>query len=214
MAYHPASNDMIEQWHRSLKTAIMCHANKSWSRILSTVLLGLRTHVCLDTGASPAEFVYETTLRVPGKFVLPDDFIPNPKMFIEEFHEHMRKIKSISVEHKKRAFVFKDLYSCSHVFLWVGGTKKALERPYTGPHKIVNRVSDRVFDIDVNGTQRSVSVENLKPAYGIRDDLCSATLEAGQITNSFSNEQPALKKHMRVRRKKSPSPYNYNKYSQ
>ena len=87
------------------------------------------------------------------------------------------------------------------MFLQVSGTKRALERPYTSPHKIVNSVSDRVFDIDVNGTQRSVSVENLKPAYGIRDDLCSATPEAGQSTNSCSNEQPALKTYARPKKK-------------
>ncbi|KAG5322116.1 POL4 protein, partial [Pseudoatta argentina] len=130
-AYHPASNGMIERWHRSLKAAIMCHTNEGWSRVLSTVLLGLRTYVRLDTGASPAEFIYGTTLRVPGEFVLPDDFTPSSQIFIEEFREHMRKVKPISIEHKhkKRAFVFKDLYSCSHVFLWVSGIKRALERP-------------------------------------------------------------------------------------
>ena len=194
---------MIERWHRSLKAAIMCHANEGWSRVLSTVLLGLRTHVRLDTGASPAEFVYGTTLRVPREFILPDDFTPSPQIFIEEFREHMRKVKPISIEHKhkKRAFVFKNLYSCSHVFLRVGGTKRALERPYTGPHKIINRVSDRVFDIEVNGAQRSVSVENLKPAYGIRDDLCSAILETGQTANSSSNERPTLRTYARPKRK-------------
>ena len=86
------------------------------------------------------------------------------------------------------------------LFLRVGGTKRALERPYIGPHKVINRVSDRVFDIDVNGTQRSVSVDNLKPAYGIRDDLCNATPETGQSTNSFSNEQPALKTYVRPKK--------------
>jgi len=62
----------------------------------------------------------------------------------------MRKIKPVLVEHKhkKRAFYFKDLFSCTHVFLRVGGIKKALERPYTGP-QIINRVSDRVFNIIV-----------------------------------------------------------------
>lgn len=127
----------------------MCHANENWSRVLSTVLLGLR--IRLDTGASPAEFVYGATLRVSPEN-LSDDFTPNPKVFIEEFREHVRKVKPISIEHKhkKRAFVFKDLYSCSYVFLRVGGIKRSLERPYTGPHKIINRVSDRVFDIIVN----------------------------------------------------------------
>ena len=75
----------------------MCHANEGWSRVLSTVLLGLHTHVRLDTGASLAEFVYGTTLRVSGEFVLPDDLTPNPQMFIDEFREHMRKVKPISV---------------------------------------------------------------------------------------------------------------------
>ena len=60
-AYHPASNGMIERWHRSLKAAIMCHSDREWSRSLSTVLLGLRTNV-LDIGSSPAEFVFGTTL--------------------------------------------------------------------------------------------------------------------------------------------------------
>ncbi|XP_011068811.1 PREDICTED: uncharacterized protein LOC105154786 [Acromyrmex echinatior] len=164
----------------------------------------LRTYVRLDTGASPVEFVYGTTLRVPGEFILPDDFTPSPQIFIEEFREHMRKVKPISIEHKhkKRAFVFKDLYSCSHVFLRVGGTKRTLERPYTGPHKVINRyVSNRVFGIEVNGAQHSVSVENLEPAYGIRNDLCSAILEAGQAANSSSNERPTLRTYARPKRK-------------
>ena len=56
-AYHPSSNGMIERWHKCLKAAIMCHANPQWSRTLFTVLLGLRSNV-LDTGSSPAEYVY------------------------------------------------------------------------------------------------------------------------------------------------------------
>lgn len=42
-AYHPVSNGMIERWHRSLKTAIMCHNTSNWTDVLPTVLLGLRT---------------------------------------------------------------------------------------------------------------------------------------------------------------------------
>lgn len=38
-AYHPASNGMIERWHRSLKTAIRCHESKNWLEALPVVLL-------------------------------------------------------------------------------------------------------------------------------------------------------------------------------
>lgn len=64
-AYHPASNGMIERWHRSLKAALMCHSNKSWTQSLSTVLLGLRTNI-MKCGFSPAEYLYGTTLHSLG----------------------------------------------------------------------------------------------------------------------------------------------------
>ena len=136
--YHPASNGMIERWHRVLKTAIMCHTEKEWMRVLSTVLLGLRAHVRADTDASPAEFLFGTTIRLPGEFFLPEDFTPNPRIFLEEFRERMRLVKPVPVTRhdKKRPFFFKELKTCTHVFMR-NVAKKSLERPYTGPYKIV-----------------------------------------------------------------------------
>ncbi|XP_033228912.1 uncharacterized protein LOC117180523 [Belonocnema kinseyi] len=162
---------MVERWHRTLKAAIMCHPNKEWSHSLSTVLLGLRSNV-LEVGASPAEFVYGTVLRIPGEFVLPEDFNPNPQIFLEEFREHMRSVKPIPVEHKhkRKILVYKSLDSCTHVFLR-DFARKSLERLYTGPHKVIKKTSDRVYEIDVNGTSRQISIENIKPAYFIRDDV-------------------------------------------
>ena len=67
-SYHPSSNSMIERWHRSFKSAIMCHSDPEWSRSLSIILLGLRS-IVQDVGASPAEFVFGATLRIPREFV-------------------------------------------------------------------------------------------------------------------------------------------------
>jgi len=75
---------MVERWHRDLKAAIMCH-NQQWTKVLSTVLLGLRTRIRLDTNACPADFLYGTSLRIPGEFFLLGDFKPNPHAFLEEF---------------------------------------------------------------------------------------------------------------------------------
>ena len=154
-----------------LKSGYHVSCQSKWFRTLSTVLLGLRSDV-MDTGSSPTEYVYGTTLRMSGEFVLPEDETPTPQLFLEEFRQHMREIKPVPVgqKYKKCVFLHKDLASCSHIFLKVGH-KKALERPYSGSHKVIERVSDRVFKIDVNGQVRNVSVENLKPAYFIREDL-------------------------------------------
>lgn len=136
---------------------------------MSAVLLGLRNNV-LECGLSPAEFVFGTSLRIPGEFVLPYDFSPNPQIFLEEFREHMREVRPIPVEHKhkRKIFVYKELSKCSHVFLRVLA-RKSLESPYSGPHRVLSRPSDRVFEIDVNGSARNVSVENIKPAFFARD---------------------------------------------
>ena len=205
-AYHPASNGMIQRWHRSLKSAIMCHSNQEWSRSLSTVLLGLRTNV-LDIGASPAKFVFGTTLRIPGEFVLAEDFSPDRHIFLEEFRKHMRIVKPVPVAHtyKRRAFVFKELNSCSHVFLR-DHARKALERPYTGPHKVSNRISDRFYEIDVNGTSRHVSIENIEPAYFLRDDIDHLELPANSENHPLASKdkskvglEPKLKTYTRKR---------------
>ena len=126
----------------------------------------------MDIGSSPAEFLYGTTLRIPGEFVIPDDITPNRQIFLEEFREHMRSIKPVPVghHHENCAFLHQDIGSCTHVFLLVGTGKKSLERPYTGPHKVINRIFDRIFEIDINGSPRRVSVENVKPAHFLRDD--------------------------------------------
>ena len=71
-AYHPASNGMIERWHRCLKAAIMCQLD---SNIIHSHA-GPENKL-FDTGSSPVEYLYGNTLRVPGEFVRPEDFTPN-----------------------------------------------------------------------------------------------------------------------------------------
>ncbi|KZC10700.1 hypothetical protein WN55_02429, partial [Dufourea novaeangliae] len=151
--------------HRCLKTAIMCHANSQWTRVLSTVMLGLRNNA-MDTGSSPTEYLYGTTLRIPGEIVLPEDGPSDPEIFIEQFRKHMRNVRPVSVgqRYKKRAFILEDLDTRSHMFLRAPMTNKSLKRPYIGPHKVLKRVNERVMEIEVNSRPSSISIENIKPA--------------------------------------------------
>ena len=63
--HHPAANGLVERLHRTLKAAIMCHADEQWTAALSLVLLGLFT-AYKDLQTSAAELVYGETLRVLG----------------------------------------------------------------------------------------------------------------------------------------------------
>lgn len=154
--------------------------------------MGLRNNI-LDMGSSPAEFLSGKTLRFPGEFILPEDFSPDRQFFLEEFRENMRAVKPapVTLKHKRKIFFYKNLDSCTHVFLRVRKTlKRSLEHPYTGPHKILARISDKVYEIDVDGEKRRVSVENVNPAYfASESEKCvgsvivnpSSSLPSGQI---------------------------------
>lgn len=166
-AYHPSSNGMIERWHRTLKTAITCHNNPDWTSVLPTVLLGLRTSIKDDLKASAAEYLYGTTLRIPGEFFIDVEPTNEPCLFLENLRQTIRSIRPCPVTHhcKDKSFYYQQLNDCSHVFIRVDSTKKPLEPPYEGPFKIIRRISDRVFEIDVNGKPTTVSTERLKPAF-------------------------------------------------
>lgn len=165
-AYHPASNGLVERWHRSLKAAIMCQGTgDKWVESLPTVLLGLRSSIREGLNASPAEYLFGIPLRIPGEF-FNDDFTPNPEPFLEFYREHMKNLKPVPTDHhyKLKPFCYRDLASCSHVFLRCEDTR-SLQKPYEGPFKVLARITDRVYQIDRLGVAMNVTIERLKPAH-------------------------------------------------
>ena len=75
-AYHPASNGIIENTHRTIKAALKAHENPLyWHSNLGLVLLGLRSTYKPDIDCSSSELLYGTTIRLPGEFF--EDFSPD-----------------------------------------------------------------------------------------------------------------------------------------
>ncbi|XP_049312212.1 uncharacterized protein LOC125778460 [Bactrocera dorsalis] len=171
-AYHPASNGMIERWHRTLKASLMCNRQTPWPLLLPTVMLGLRCSHKEDIGASPAEMLYGTNLRLPGEFFDSGDGSYNPQEFISKFREYIQQLKPSSpVYHNStRFFINKNLHDCSHVFIRSDHVRKPLEPPYSGPFEVVERISDRLYAIKINNAIHNISVERLKPAFIPRSD--------------------------------------------
>jgi len=85
--YHPSSNGMVERFHRSLNSAIRCHANSEWIDILPSILFGLRASV-KDLKTSAAEMIYGTPIRLPREFFINEELLEDPQIFIKQLREH------------------------------------------------------------------------------------------------------------------------------
>ncbi|XP_053596144.1 uncharacterized protein LOC128668019 [Microplitis demolitor] len=183
--YHPASNGIIERWHRTLKAALMCKTGVPWIHALPSVLLGLRTTYKEDIKSSPAEMLFGTTLRVPGEFFVHQELPTDPQAFLENHRKAMRMMQPTQTAHhsKPKVFIHKDLDKCSHVFIRCDHVKAPLEQPYRGPFKVIERLSDRLFRVDVEGQEKNILIERLKPAYLPREEL-----EENETEQSNENE--------------------------
>ncbi|BES91401.1 Reverse transcriptase (RNA-dependent DNA polymerase) [Nesidiocoris tenuis] len=170
-AYHPQCNGLIERAHRTIKAALMCRLGDSrerWLEELPVILLGLRTTYKPDLGASPAELVYGTSLRLPGEFFeeTPPSVSTTPTEYIHRQRQLFAKIRPAPTKWhlREKPFTQPALDKASHVFLRFDGVRKSLQRPYTGPYLVLRR-TPKTFTIQVNGKNVTVSRDRLKPAH-------------------------------------------------
>ncbi|XP_066596932.1 uncharacterized protein [Prorops nasuta] len=163
---------MIERWHRTVKTALMCNPQICWMELLPRVLLGLRTALKEDINATCAELVYGTTLRLPGEFFINQELPMEPQIFLEKFRLHMRGLRPTPTAHhsKTKIFLLKGLKDCTHIFLRNDAVKKPLEPPFSGPFKVIKRLDDTRMVIDAEGEVKTISIDRVKPAFIIKEE--------------------------------------------
>jgi cleavage and polyadenylation specificity factor subunit 1 len=125
-AHYPAANRLVKRFHRTLKAAIMCHADQQWTEVLPLVLLGIRTGFKEDLQASVAELVYGEPLRILGKLLTPSTNPRDPALLVSELCRHMACLRPVPVaRHTSPAtFVHSELKKCTHVFLRQDTTRR------------------------------------------------------------------------------------------
>jgi cleavage and polyadenylation specificity factor subunit 1 len=150
--HHPMANGLVECFHQTLKSAIMCHADQQWTEVPPLVLLGIRTSFKEDLKASVAELVYGEPLRIPGELLTPSANPVDPALLITEFRQHMAHLRPIlAARHASPAtFVHKDLEKCTHAFLHQDATRWDLEPPYSGPYQVLSW-RDKTLQLLVRG---------------------------------------------------------------
>ncbi|XP_050305060.1 uncharacterized protein LOC126742458 [Anthonomus grandis grandis] len=139
--------------------------------MLPIVLLGLRTAYKEDIKASPSELLLGTCIRIPGSFFVPDNQPIATTSFLDNLRSHFQAVQPRPTSHhiKPKVFRHEDLGTCSHVFKLVAAVKPPLTPPYTGPHRVLRRLDDHRYIIDVDGRPASVSTSLLVSGY-VADD--------------------------------------------
>lgn len=166
-AYHPASNGLVERFHRQLKAAITAVSHPHWSESLPLILLSVRNTIKEDIGCTAAELVFGSTLRLPGDMVVTSSTTGqvDPTSYAARLRHHMQTIRPTPTRQThKPSYIPPDLHNCSFVFVRVDTVRKPLQPPYEGPFPVVKR-HPKFFIINRNGSHVSISIDRLKVAY-------------------------------------------------
>jgi len=86
--------------------------------------------------------------------------------FIQQLRRHMDQLRPTPAARysSPATFFLNDLQDWPLVFLRQDSIRRALEPPYSGPHKVVARI-DKTLKIVVRGRRVKLSADRVKPAY-------------------------------------------------
>ena len=112
--------------------------------------------------------IYGTTLRLPGEFTKQYTVDANTdlKNYSDKLRVAMSRLRLCPPRDTQQhnIFQFKEITTCTHVFLRRIAIAPPLTAPYDGPYKVVAR-SGRVMKILVKGKVETVSLDRVKPAH-------------------------------------------------
>lgn len=151
------------------------------------VLLGIRTAWREDSDCSPAGLVHGGSPHLPGEFfesrrssIIPEGFLHN----LQELSScQMSSLRAPSAVHHSKPICSlpKSLFKSKFVFVGRGPLRGSLQRPYSGPHKVLER-HEKYFVLDVNGHQDFITLDRLNA------DVVNVTIYSIQITINSIHE--------------------------
>ena len=109
--------------------------------------------------------VHGTTLRLLGEFT--EQYTIDDRTDLDNYSDKLRVAMSHLQLCSPRDTVekdYKELKTCSHVFLQRIAIAPPLTAPYDGPYKVISR-SGRIMKILMKGKVETVSVDRANPAH-------------------------------------------------
>ena len=170
-AYHPQSNGMVERSHRTLKESLRCliSTSEDWEACLPLALLALR-NAENATGFTSAQLMFGEALRLPVDLVAPPR-----STSITDHQALVRELRSTCwlLRHALATSGPSGVQSNRHppwAFVALPPIRSSLQPRYEGPYKVVSSRGG-VLTLDKDGTEVNVSIDNTRPAFGIREPI-------------------------------------------
>lgn len=206
-AYHPESQGALERFHQTLKSMLRKYAmdtEKDWDEGVPLVLFAVRETVQESLGFSPADLIYAHGFRGPLK-ILKENILntdSNVKCnildFVSRFRERLhaacslaRESLSVAQSGMKRRYDANALSRCFQpgdevlVLLPIPGS--ALSARFSGPYRILEKISDTDYVIDTPDRRRQSRVcyiNMLKPYHSRTSPITSTVQIAGPAISS------------------------------
>ncbi|GFY64766.1 integrase catalytic domain-containing protein [Trichonephila inaurata madagascariensis] len=91
--------------------------------------------------------------------------------FVDRLRTRISRLRPVPASCHARGtqFVFKYLETCTYAMLRDDSIRGALQPPYSGPYRILQRIG-KVFVLRMGTKEVRVSVDRIKPAYVLADD--------------------------------------------
>ncbi|GFW36214.1 retrovirus-related Pol polyprotein from transposon 412 [Trichonephila clavipes] len=196
---HPQSN-AVERVHRTIKRVIkaLCvESGEDWEGVLPLALFSLRTVAHESTGFSPTELVMGKNLRTPQTLVYEEwmeegNTSQSVVEYIFQLNNRLKRCQDITITRMKecqvkrktwydrdaveRKFVEGDL-----AMVLVTSKQNKLKVNWIGPGKVLSRISDTNYVIDLLGRRDRSTIYhvNLLKPYHRRPKLVSLVVEEG-----------------------------------
>lgn len=133
---------------------------------MSIVLLGLRSTIKENIGATPAEFVCGATLRLPADFLALPTSKRSQQTLIKQLRDAMSQLSpSQTNKHTiQTLYINKDLATSTHAFVRNDSVKATIVPPYDESFRINDR-QHKFFTLEIKNKLVKISVNRRKPAY-------------------------------------------------
>lgn len=182
--YHPQSDGLIERYNRTLLSMLSTCAEQSpfhWEDHVQKVCLAYNTSVQATTGFTPFYLMFGREARLPIDFTFN---LPTPATTTAEYASHLADALNQAYasarekighnQNRQKEVYDKKIHGEPHSegdLVWLHnphvprGTHRKFHKPWTGPHRVLDCISDQLYRIEhvYNKKKQVVHFDRLKP---------------------------------------------------